>query len=414
MKLKSLFLASLAAIAFVSCSNEEDATINGGEVGTKDAIVQFGISFSNTVTRALEAGSPEENTFTRATIVIVQDGKKNSFTRPLSDFSPVENGDSPSILWLKEKIAVNDGPAEVYVFLNASDGLIANLDGAYSSYPTLKESVDFSTGIAALEQEGKIAAAGNFLMCNADGKAQATTFTKNTTNQLTVRVGRVAAKLQEMTPKDNIFDVTDDATNLANKEITVSLSEFAYAGLQQDTYVLKNSTPITANLYKAYNSGIDFEYQNISGDVPNYCMENLAGTDLETTTNIIYKGNIVVEGVAPGTTIYITSDNKAFTSISEMKENGIVFDGLDENTSIEDCWNKFILRKYENGACYYIGQIKTTDQGNKIIRNNIYRLSVNTIAGLGTVLPKPFEEPTLLNLTVEIEPWTINLNSFDF
>ena len=419
MKLRSLFLAALAAVAFVSCSNEEDATINGGEVGTKDAIVQFGISFSNTVTRAATPGDEDsgiaaEQAFSNATIVIEQGGNKDVLTFPFDQFSSVAS-DNLSILWLKEKISVKEGAANVYVFLNASDDLKASLAAnATSGYAALTESADFSLGINALEAAGKIAEPNKFLMCNADGQAVTKTFIKNQINELTVPVGRVAAKLQEQTPIENTYNVADDAINLAGKKITVSLQEFAYTGLQQDSYVLKNSTPITANLYKPYDSGVDFDYQAIAGDVSNYCMENVSGANLQTTTNIIYKAGIEIEGIAKNTSIYITPDNYAFTSIDEMKAAGYNFEGLTDQTSVKDCWDTYSLRKYEDGICYYVGQIETAGQGAKIIRNNIYRLSVNSIAGLGTVLPQTFDDPTLLDLTVKIEPWTVNLNSFDF
>lgn len=421
MKLRSLFLASLAAIAFVSCSNEEDATINGGETGAKDAIVQFGISFSNTVTRGAtagesEAGTAEEQAFNDATIVIEQGGKQSVFTFPFDQFSKVTDGAThqPATLWLKEKIAVNEGAANVYVFLNASSSLKASLESPINNYPTLTESVDFSNGIKALEATGKIAEPNKFLMCNADGTAEEAQFDKNEINTLKVCVGRVTAKLEEMTPAENSYDITDKTINFGNKKITVSLSDFAYTGLQQDTYVLKNAAPITANLYKPYDGTTEFEYQNVKGGVTNYCMENLGGTSLQTTTNIIYKANITVDGTTEGTTIYVTPDNYAFTSIEAMAEAGYKFEGLNENTSIEDCWNTYALKKYENGVCYYTGQIETANAGAKIIRNNIYRLSVNSIKGLGTVLPKTFDDFTLLDLTVEIDPWTVNLNSFDF
>lgn len=422
MKLRSLFLASLAAIAFVSCSNEEDATINGGETGAKDAIVQFGISFSNVASRATtagdsEAGTAEEQAFSDATIVIEQEGQKSVFTFAFSQFNQVIDGaeHQPATLWLKEKISVNEGAANVYVFLNASEALKNKLrNNAIGTYPALTENVDFNAGIKALEAKDMIAESNKFLMCNANGTAEQANFKKNESNDLKVCVGRVAAKLQEMTPTENSYNVTDDAINLADKKITVNLSEFAYTGLQQDTYVLKNASPITANLYKPYDATTEFDYQNITGDVPNYCMENLGGSNLQTTTNVIYKANITIEGVAKNTTIYITPDNYAFTSIEAMTEAGYKFEGLDENTSVEDCWNTYSLKKYEDGVCYYAGKIETAGQGAKIIRNNIYRLSVNSIKGLGTVLPKTFDDPTLLDLTVEIDPWTVNLNSFDF
>ena len=43
MKLRSLFLAGLAVMAMASCSNEDDAIVNGGENAAKDAALQFPI-----------------------------------------------------------------------------------------------------------------------------------------------------------------------------------------------------------------------------------------------------------------------------------------------------------------------------------------------------------------------------------
>lgn len=425
MKLRSLFLASLAAVAMVSCSNEEDVTMNGNVDGEKDAIVQFGISFANSGTRATtvtsgdpttEKGIEAEQTFVDATIVIEQNGAKNVVTFPVGDFTNKTTEGATSILWLKEKIAVNEGLANVYVFLNASDALKGSLQSAAtSSYGSLKETVDFAKGgIDALAATGKIANTGHFLMSNSTGAAESKTFTKGTTNDLTVSVSRVAAKLQEMTPVDNTFDVADNAINLSEKKITVELTDYAYSGLQQETTVLRGGA-VSRSLYNAYDSeGAVYDYLAVNGDRSTYCMENLTGATLQTTTNVIYKGAITVEGVAAGTTIYITSDNKFFTSIDEMNAANIFFQGLTEQTSVKDCWEKYSLRKYDGGVCYYVAQIKTAaDNSTTIVRNNIYRLNVNSISGIGSVLPETFTDPTLLDLEVSIDPWTVNLNSFD-
>lgn len=140
-------------------------------------------------------------------------------------------------------------------------------------------------------------------------------------------------------------------------------------------------------------------------------MENLMGDAIETYTNVIYKGEISVNGKVG--TLYITSDNKAFTSVEEMAKAGYNFAGLTESTSIDDCWNNYALRKYDKGVCYYVAKIETAGQGAKIVRNNIYRLKVNSIKGIGSVLPKTFDDPTLLNLKVGIEAWTVNDNAFN-
>lgn len=422
MKFRSLFLASLAAMAFASCSNEEEATTAiDGEVSQKEAIVQFGIAFAASETRVATTGTDEkgvaaENTFVDATIVINQGINKNVLTFAHSDFRQTSDETSPSILWLKEKIGVQAGAADVYVFLNASADLKARLQStAFTSYASLKETVDFSTGIGALEGDGKIAESGKFLMCNESGTSTPADpiFTVNEVNQLTVKVARVAAKLEEKTRGDNNFDVTNDLTNQAGKALKVQLTGFAYAGLQQDSWVLKNTNPIAANLYQPYGPRQDYAYQPINGNQANYCMENLAitPTNWSTTTNIVYKGKITVDGEAVPN-LYVTPDMKAFTSIADMEEAGIKYAGITENSSIDDCL-AVGLKKYENGICYYVAKIETANEGAIIKRNNIYRLSVNSIANIGMPLPEDTPDPTLLSLTVEITPWTVNLNSFD-
>ena len=55
MKLRNLFLAGIAAFAMASCSNEVEG-IDNGDNGTKDAIMQFGISFANS-SKNLQASS---------------------------------------------------------------------------------------------------------------------------------------------------------------------------------------------------------------------------------------------------------------------------------------------------------------------------------------------------------------------
>lgn len=426
MKLRSLFLASLAAIAMASCSNEENVVIDEGQTTTKDASLQFGISFTGAETRAVTAGNNEagiaaEQAFTDATIIIEQAGNKNIMTVPFANFvagtATGTEPHAPVILWLKDKIAVSDGAASVWVFLNASVALKASL-AETSSYTTLKETADFTTnGIGALEIEEGIAESGHFLMSNASGVAESATFKEGEVNTLKVCVSRVASKLEQTTTSTNSYDVASDAANLANASLKVKLTDFAYAGLQQEVAVLKGGT-VTANLYKPYGpAATAFDFQAIgASSIANYCMENLLGTSMATTTNIVYKGVISVEDVV--STLYITSDNKAFKSVAEMTAAGYAFEGLTETTTIQDCWDKYALKKYDRGVCYYVGQIKTATANNgssaTIVRNNIYRLTVSSIAGLGTVLPQDFDDPTLLNLTVEIDPWTVNLNSFDF
>ena len=52
MKVRNLLLASLAVAAMTACSNENDETVDNGQVqGTENAVIRLGISYP-TVTRA--------------------------------------------------------------------------------------------------------------------------------------------------------------------------------------------------------------------------------------------------------------------------------------------------------------------------------------------------------------------------
>ena len=69
--------------------------------------------------------------------------------------------------------------------------------------------------------------------------------------------------------------------------------------------------------------------------------------------------------------------------------------------------------RYEEGVCYYKADILSNGKA-EIVRNNVYKLKVTGIAKLG--LPEPKDEPKLatLKLSVEVEPWTIQTNNFEF
>lgn len=99
-----------------------------------------------------------------------------------------------------------------------------------------------------------------------------------------------------------------------------------------------------------------------------------------------------------------------YQSINELKA---VYTDIEATTSIADCWSKYGVRKYEEGVCYYKADILSNGKA-EIVRNNVYKLKVTGIAKLG--LPEPKDEPKLatLKLSVEVEPWTIQTNNFEF
>jgi hypothetical protein len=122
----------------------------------------------------------------------------------------------------------------------------------------------------------------------------------------------------------------------------------------------------------------------------------------------IYKATATINDEAK--TFWVDRDNVLYQSINELKA---VYTDIETTTSIADCWSKYGVRKYEEGVCYYKADILSNGKA-EIVRNNVYKLKVTGIAKLG--LPEPKDEPKLatLKLSVEVEPWTIQTNNFEF
>ena len=96
---------------------------------------------------------------------------------------------------------------------------------------------------------------------------------------------------------------------------------------------------------------------------------------------------------------------------------------ITDNSTTEELAKYSIKRfkKTENYACYYNYWIKHEDNNNDtemgvmefgIVRNNIYRLSVNKVAGLGSGEPfiepeQPDEYKAELNINIDVFPWAV-------
>ena len=103
MKVRNLLLASLAVAAMTACSNENDETVDNGQVqGTENAVIRLGISYP-TVTRAnTEDGLTEEQIFRTAKVIVNGD----VHTYVYDDFEP---STSENALYLKKGIPVAAG-----------------------------------------------------------------------------------------------------------------------------------------------------------------------------------------------------------------------------------------------------------------------------------------------------------------
>lgn len=428
MKLRNLFLAGLAAIAMASCSNEIEGVDNGNNNVEKNAKLQFSIGFPGVTTRANtgdeELGTDEENNIKTINVrVSYSEGISDDiFNFKIEDFNKGEG----NTYTLKEEKYMTVAPSEgatLYVTVNG-DKEVTITGTTTAEYDATEASI--KTGLAE---------ANNFLM---SGKSkEVVTITQNKVNQAEVEVDRVAARIDEVTTtKDHSFDLEfitkykdQDGTikNIEAQSLTATVVDYALYNLNEKTNIFASTTfaadptyfqefvPTTKNTL-SYDG--DFVSREI-GATSTYTLENNSETN---PTSIIYKVQYKYTGEEKGTGdffTYVKGENtvvyKDFASLDT--DNDYRFSksfGLDKNSEYS-AFIKAGVTKYTAGIAYYTKEIKTNNSDTKILRNNCYKLNVSKISGLGTAVidPEIPGEPTLLELTVSVKSWTVNVNDFE-
>lgn len=426
MKLKSLFLASLAAMAMVSCSNEDDQIVNNEPVN-ENALMQFGFSYLGTsTTRAdVETGLTTEQKFADVVLVLAYDNTTKAVKIARANFTPVDNVASDGKYYQSAPITVPEGDADVYAILNAgeNENALLALNENATGKTAIKNAIEAlkSTAIA------KATIADQFVMYGASKASMI----KNQTTPVPVQVSRIVAKMKEDT-KDLSYEVQKSATGAnLDKKITVSLAGYTFTNLTDQSNLVPGLTNITTYLEATvYPNNLEkygkYAYLELK-DTPNeniritYCFENMnaetSGIDGSKITSIIYKAEMVATGIDAGQDIYIY--NNTVYKYSELKNVVPGWDqlGFNEKTEIE-AYEAQGIRKYEGGVCYYRQVIRSGNVGStlgkaEIYRNNVYKLKVTDIAKIGFPTPDHKEDMTMMRLNLEVLPWTVNQNDFE-
>lgn len=417
MKVKNLLLAGLAVAAMTACSNDIEGVDNVTPPTTKDASMQFGIVLpQNTGSRAgagdgiadgeKEIGIAAENEFTDITVVIdYSPTSREIFNFKYADFTPSQ-GSNKTMLYLKESIPVQVGTATVSAFVNASDALKNNLKA--DALSGLKAEANYVSSIDDLSKTGGIAEAKKFLM---SGTKAGQEFKKGEDpTPVNVPVNRVAAKLVERS-KTDAFYIEKPASAKAS-DLNITLQNYNFANLLQDTYVLDNNSTIKSDLFNQYSSAATTSWGHyltpkaITGPTAADATANITYCTENNTTNntlVLYKAVATWgKGNTEAKTFYVAPDKTVFLTFEALSAS---YDttGLTDGSSIAAFAAKGI-KKYDGGVCYY----KSDAIGN-IVRNNVYYLNVNSIADLGDPTPGETVNPSTINLTVEMNPWTINV-----
>ena len=401
MKVRNLLLAGLAAVAMTACSNENDETVDNGQVqGTENALIQLGISYPVT-TRATEEGLTSEQTFETAKVIVNGD----IHTYEYKDFRIGENDNT---LYLKDGIPVSAGEASIYVILN--------LQGEPTTpYASMTASANYVSTLDGLT--GYVAKPGAFLMSNEKGEVKTVTVKAGEVATARINVERAAAKLVEQSKTTAFENITP---GIYGKKLNITLRQYSFVNLQQDTYVLANTTPIESNFFQAYDAAKatwDYVSKDIVGNVQEstpdansnitYCLENKDANN----TRVVYEAVATWGEETEAATFYVTSENEVYTSFESLAAkfgNMLTANGLTAESKAADFRAAGVpIKMYEDGKCYYTADIYTNTASNKtIVRNNVYKLNVSSITKLGEPTPTP--DPASLNIEVKVLPWTIN------
>ena len=82
-----------------------------------------------------------------------------------------------------------------------------------------------------------------------------------------INVERAAAKLVEQSKTTAFENITP---GIYGKKLNITLRQYSFVNLQQDTYVLANTTPIESNFFQAYDAAKatwDYVSKDIVGNV---------------------------------------------------------------------------------------------------------------------------------------------------
>lgn len=435
MKLRSLFLASLAAMAMVSCSNEDDQIIDNG-ANKKDAIVQLAIGLPQS-TRAIDdaEGEAYESKVNNITMVVEYVDEtptvKFDFTRSEDAVDQATTGNKFSqngATILTNKVAVNAGKAFIHVFINPVKTVNLNNYKTYTETATL----------ATLNDLGNIASKDNssFLMYGKSTEAE--TIVANTDNKASVTVTRIAAKIIEKSQKE-AYTLENSLTKYG-KAIKATIEEYTISNLNKETNVANQTIFVPANVsdasffqyipnkignYKTFEGMSIINKQNETELMPIYCLENNVAS---APTTVLYKASIQFEGMADSKNFYVDKAGNFYETFDILNESDLFHGNLtnkdlyttvdgnafSDNATVED-FKSVGVKKYTDGICYYAAPIKTIEDF-KILRNNVYLLNVDKIKDLGdpgVITPDPDDPTTYLALTITVKAWTVNSQNIE-
>lgn len=418
----------------------------------------------------VEVGTSSENNITEVYFLLYNKTNGNLAQDPeirlRADFTPVTTGGVEVYTLLKDKnIGINAaGEYQVHVIVNPATEVNATTLGTLTKYNAYVEEVAAKKGLYCRKDQ--------FMMTNAAGAVAANVTKANTKNNalaITIPVERLAAKLT-ITSKGviNFTDGTGSIEFNAYKVINTRNSAYGLrrvgtiqadaviGALEADKYVVENnfdaknvwSADLFENIYsRKLNTYVPFRVlgngtttattdQHIA-----YCIENTmkerADLNKGYATAVILRGKVTMNNVigqTPNTDgTFYKYEGKFYYTLSDIDaakagQDALNYEANKETYATKALYftaisnKKAILSKlgvelFAQGNCYYYYWVRHNDDNKAdaigkmehvIVRNNVYKMTINTVAGLGAFesgtpgAPNP-DQPTVGQPDVDVD-----------
>lgn len=438
MKVKNLLLVSLATIAMMACS-DEDGVINneGPSLAGKQAKMRLLFSFdgnggTRTVSKGDDAAGTElEYGASKITVALdYGDNKPLVFVKDLTLTKP--DADSKVAVATTDPFQVAAGAnVKIYAFVNPKDLAIDQAPDLTKLSVGEHAGFTAETGLAYINEDvakpaSKKDEKSGFLM---SGEATIKTIVAGQTTEAEIKVSRVAAKLDEMTKKDDVFDIASSGltfTDGSTTTIGVKFVGHSYSNLVNDSYVLPVASNFKEGVLQKYipvrAEGTNDASYRWSDEGITYCLEN-GNSSSKKQTRVHYKAKVyfgTAEASVEATEdFYIRAvytgngDEKQLRVYKSWNALKTAYPILVNEKKADDAYLKnYDIMRYIGGVCYYEAPIETTGFGTVIVRNNWYQLAVSEVSKLGTPTPAPEPEeiPTKLVVKAKIQPWKVQIN----
>ena len=447
---KLMAMLLFTAATQYSCINDADVisdkthSDSNGNVALFLEIPNVPVSRSAESSGVTEEGSKEEYAVKSLTVYFF-----DSVTKTFVESQPLENitlaGTSgQKIQYTANKITMKPGTYNVFAIANgeAITGDIATQDKFLGAI----DKVTYSTGkIPSVPEEGFVMT--NRGAANLNVEVSKPTDSDKVTN-ISISLERVVAKI-EVTQTQETFPLKDPA---GKTYCTIKLNNFRMLNLATQFYTFRHTAVLTS--LQEPDSYTDENFGNINDNDgyvidPYFFKKTVEGAeDFKNEDGFFAQALVQLNindsnwaGMAPANSwsriyclencMFRPAQMNAYTTGVMFKASldiatDRVFDESGETVSNPSNWptNLYSIKRFgktENYACYYNYWIKHEDNNNDtemgvmefgIVRNNIYRLSVNKVAGLGSGEPfiepeQPDEYKAELNINIDVFPWAV-------